>query len=176
MPMPMIDVYAAAGTFGDPKAFAKKLARQHHAVLASTSLTLSSTCAIPVMVGRTCLLSARDGTDHEERFFPGGDIVWQELIRRLMREILLACEEPYERAALPSRVVTYGAPQHRIGGLQCVEDGALRHRARHVERDLVADVRQRPQMVRKHEPDHRSVCTSTERTSGRSRNNAAQVC
>src|SRR3989442_2024165 len=175
MPMPMIDVYAAAGTFGDPKAFAKKLARQHHAVLASTSLTVSSTCAIPVMVGRTCLLSARDGTDYEEGFLPGGDIVWQELIRRLVREILLACEEPYERAAFPSRVVTYGAPQHRIGGLQCFEDGALRHRALHVERDLVADLRERPQMMRKHDADHRRVWTSTESTGGRSRAIGPQV-
>src|SRR5439155_24149214 len=96
-------------------------------------------------------LPARDRTDHEERFLPGGDVVRQWCIRRLVRKILLACEEPYERAAVPSRVVTYGAPQHRIGGLQCVEDGALRHRALHVERDLAADVRERPQMVRKHD-------------------------
>jgi hypothetical protein len=31
--------------------------RQYHATLASTSLTLSSTCAIPVMAGRTWLLN-----------------------------------------------------------------------------------------------------------------------
>src|SRR5438552_14413569 len=120
-------------------------------------------------------LPARDRTDHEEGLFPGGDVVRQRCIRRLVREILPACEEPYERAALPSRVATYGAPQHRIGGLQCVEDGALRHRALDVERDLVADVRERPQMVRKHDADHRSVCTSTESTAGRSRTIGAQV-
>src|SRR2546425_10803718 len=102
-------------------------------------------------------LPASDGTDHEEGFLPGGDVVRQWCIRRLVREILLACEESYERAALPSRVVTYGAPQHRIGGLECVEDGALRHRALHVERDLVPDVPERPHMVRKHEAAHRSV-------------------
>src|SRR3989441_8834248 len=123
-------------------------------MLASTSLTLSSTCAIPVMLGRKGGLPARDGTDHKEGFLPGGDFVRQWCIRRLVREILLACEEPYERAALPSRVVTYGAPQHRIGRLQCVEDGALRHRALHVERDLVTDVGERSQMVRKHDADH----------------------
>src|SRR5882672_11648363 len=88
-------------------------------------------------------LSARDGTDHEEGFLSGGDFVRQWCIRRLVREILPAREEPYERAALPSRVVTYGAPQHRIGGLPCVDDGALRHRALHVDRDLVADARER---------------------------------
>ena len=87
----------------------------------------------------------------------------------------LAREEPYERAAFPSRVVADGAAQHRIAGLQCVEDGALRHRALHVERDLVADVRERPQMMRKHDADHRSVCTSTESTGGRSRTIGAQV-
>ena len=104
---------------------------------------------------RSSGLPACDGTDHEERFLPRGDFVRQWCIRRLVREILLAREEPYERAAPPSRVVTYGAPQHRIGGLQCVEDGALRDRALHVERDLVADVRKRPQMVRKHDADTR---------------------
>src|SRR3989442_14996935 len=103
MPMPMIDVYAAAGTFGDPKAFAKKLARQYHAMLASTSLTLSSTCAIPVMVGRTCLLSARDGTDHKEGFLPGGDFVRQWCIRRLVRETPPACEEQNALAAIARR-------------------------------------------------------------------------
>src|SRR5437588_5756245 len=86
-------------------------------------------------------LPARDRTDLKEGLFPGGDVVRQWCVRRFVREILLAREEPYERAALSSRVVTYGAPQHRIGGLQCVEDGALRHRALHVERDLVADVK-----------------------------------
>src|SRR5438309_5533744 len=120
-------------------------------------------------------LPARDGTDHKEGFLPGGDFVRQWCIRRLVREILLAREEPYERAALPSRVVTYGASQHRIGALHCIEDGALRHRALHVERDLVADVRERPQMMRKHDADHRSVCTSTESTGGRSRTIGAQV-
>src|SRR5436189_3166512 len=120
-------------------------------------------------------LPARDRTDHEEGFFPGGDVVRQWSIRRFVRQVVLAREEPYERAALSSRVVTYGAPQHRIGGLQCVEDGALRHRALHVERDLVADVRECPQMVRKHDADHRSVCTSTESTGGRSRTIGSQV-
>src|SRR5438105_13314633 len=120
-------------------------------------------------------LPARDRTDHEEGFLPGGDVGRQRCIRRLVRQVLLAREEPYERAALSSRVVTYGAPQHRIGGLQCVEDGALRHRALHVERDLVADVCKRPQMMRKHDADPRSVCTSTESTAGRSRTIAAQV-
>src|SRR5438034_9435353 len=120
-------------------------------------------------------LPARDGTNHEEGFLPRGDVVRQGCIRRLVRQILLAREEPDERAALPSRAVTNGAPQHRIGRLHCVEDGALRHRALHVDRDLVADVRERPQMMRKHDADHRSVCTSTESTGGRSRTIGAPV-
>src|SRR5438445_12584214 len=120
-------------------------------------------------------LPARDGTDHEEGFLPGGDVVRQWCIRRLVREILLAGEEPYERAALPSRAITYGAPQHRIGALHCVEDGALRHRALHIERDLVAAVCERPEMVRKYNADHCSVCTSTDSTDGRSRTIGAQV-
>src|SRR5438045_6123529 len=69
----------------------------------------------------------------------------------------------------------HGGARHRRAGLQCVEHGALRHCALHVARDLVADVCERPEMVRKHDADHRSVCTSTESTAGRSRTIGAQV-
>src|SRR6266480_3781727 len=78
-------------------------------------------------LGRTCPLSARDRTDHEEGFLPEGDVIRQWRVRRLVRQIQLAREEPYERATFPSRVVTDGAPQHRIAGLQCVEHRALRY-------------------------------------------------
>src|SRR5437763_15238539 len=97
-------------------------------------------------------LPARDGTDYEEGFLPGGGVVRQWSIRRVVRQVLLAREEPNERAPLSSRVVTYGAPQHWIGGLQGVEDGAPRHRAPHVERDLVSDVRPRPPLMWRDEP------------------------
>src|SRR5438132_6487632 len=47
---------------------------------------------------RDVSLPARDGTDHEQGFLPGGDVVRQWSIRRFVRQVLLAREEPYERA------------------------------------------------------------------------------
>ena len=44
---------------------------------------------------------------------------------------------------------------------------ALGDRALDVELDLAVDPRQRPQVGRQHDPDHGSVCTSTDTTAGR---------
>ena len=65
--------------------------------------------------------------------------------------------------------------QHRIGRLERVEDGALRRRFLDVEGDLSLDARKRPQVVRKDDADHGSVCASTESTAGRSRTIAVQL-
>ena len=72
-------------------------------------------------------------------------------------------------------VVADRPAQHRIAGLERVEDRALRDRALDLELHLAVDVRQRPQMRRKHHSDHGSVWTSTESTAGRSRTMGAQV-
>ena len=96
-------------------------------------------------------------------------------VRRLVRQVLLAGEEPHERPALLRDVVADRAAQHRIAGLQRIEDRALRHRARDVELHLAVDPRQRPQMSREHDADHGSVWTSTDTTAGRSRTMGAQL-
>ena len=72
-------------------------------------------------------------------------------------------------------VVADRPAQHRIAGLERVEDRALRDRTLDVELHLAVDARQRPQMRRKHDSDHGSVWTSTESTAGRSRTMGAQV-
>src|SRR5262249_62400352 len=65
--------------------------------------------------------------------------------------------------------------EHRIAGFQLVEERADRDSAVHVEHDLVADARERPQMLRQDYADHRSVWTSTESTAGRSRTIGVQL-
>ena len=87
----------------------------------------------------------------------------------------LAGEEPQERPALLRDVVADRPAQHRIAGLERVEDRALRGRALDVELHLAVDLRQRPQMIRKHDADHGSVWTSTDSTAGRSRTIGAQL-
>jgi len=89
-------------------------------------------------------------------------------IRRFMREVLLAGEETDEGPALFCNVVANRAAQHRVSILQRIEYGSLRDRAVNVKLHFPAHTSQRPQMRRKHNPDHLSVCTSTESTAGRS--------
>src|ERR1700730_16187169 len=92
-----------------------------------------------------------------------------------MRQILLAGEEPHERSALLRDVVADRPAQHRIAGLERVEDRALRGPAPDLGLHLAADLRQRPQMLREHHSDHGSVWTSTDTTAGRSRTMGAQL-
>src|ERR1700738_4329251 len=92
-----------------------------------------------------------------------------------MREILLAGEEPQEGPALLRDVIADRAAQHRIARFNRVHDRALRHRSLDIDLHLAGHVRQPPQMCWEHNPDHGSVCTSTESTAGRSRTMGAQV-
>ena len=88
---------------------------------------------------------------------------------------LLSGEEPHEGAPLFGDMVAKGTAQHRIAGLQRVEHGALRGLPLHVKLHFARDVRQYPQMRRKLNPDHWSVCTSTDSTAGKSRTMGAQL-
>src|SRR5208337_4512152 len=72
-------------------------------------------------------------------------------------------------------MVANRAAQHRIAGLECVEDRAQRSRALDVKLYFAGDMCQRSQMRRKLNSDHGSVCTSTESTAGRSRTIGAQL-
>jgi hypothetical protein len=54
-------------------------------------------------------------------------------------QILLAGEEPYERSALLRDLIADRPAQHRIAGLEGVEDRALRDRPLDVEIDIPSE-------------------------------------
>ena len=58
---------------------------------------------------------------------------------------------------------------------QRVENGAGRHRRGHVEGDFAVQVREDAEAHRQLDSDHGNVCTSTDRTAGRSRTMGAHV-
>src|SRR2546427_11844797 len=120
-------------------------------------------------------LAARHGPHDQERLDPGRDRVGQRGVGQLVGQILLAGEEPHERAPLLRDLVADRPAQHGIAGLERVEDRALCGLTLDVELQLAGDVRQRPQMRREHDPDHGSVWTSTDTTDGRSRTMGAQL-
>src|SRR5262245_20664306 len=74
----------------------------------------------------TQLLAAGHGADDQKWLGSRCDRVGQRGVRRLMGEILLAREEPHERAAHLSDVVADRPSQHRIAGLERVKDRTLR--------------------------------------------------
>ena len=114
-------------------------------------------------------LPAGDGPDDKEGLFPGGDRLRERGIRSLMRKIFLAGEEAQERPSLLRDVISDSPAQHRIAGLNRLEDRPLCGRALDLDRHLAADMGKRSQVLREYDADHGSVCTSTERTAGRSR-------
>ena len=102
-------------------------------------------------------LTAGNGAEDDKGFRPRCDRIGKRGIRRLMREILLAGEEPQERPALLGHLIADRPAQHRIAGLKRVEDRALRDRALDIELDLTTNLRQGSQMVRKDDADHIGV-------------------
>src|SRR5262245_6219008 len=120
-------------------------------------------------------LPSGHGAHDQERLGPLRHRVRQRRVRGLVRQILLAGEEPHERPALLRDVVAQRPPRHRIAGLERVEHRALGGRSLHPELHLAVDPREGPQVSREHHPDHRSVWTSTETTAGRSRTMAVQL-
>src|SRR5437773_5779823 len=120
-------------------------------------------------------LPAGHGADDQERLRTRRHRVRQRGIRRFVGQILLASEEAHERPAPLRDLVADRPAQHRIAGLERVEDRALRGLCLDVELHLPVDARQFPQMRREDDADHGSVCTSTERTAGRSRTMGAQL-
>src|SRR5690606_33826844 len=95
--------------------------------------------------------------------------------RRIVREILLTGVEAHERPAPAGDVIADRAPQHRIPALERVEHAAEGRRPVELDGDLGPDARERPQVLRQHDPDHGSACTSTDTTGGRSRTIGVQL-
>src|SRR3954454_4515405 len=92
-----------------------------------------------------------------------------------MGQILFLREEPHELPAFLRRVIAYRPLEHRVLRFERVEKRPLRDLALDFERHLAVNVRERPQVWRKDDPDHDNVCTSTDRTDGRSRTIASQL-
>ena len=86
-----------------------------------------------------------------------------------MGEVLLAGEEPDERPSPARGRVTEGAAQRGVGGFEGVDDASLGGRPAHLELHLPTGASQVSQVVGEQDSDHGSVCTSTDRTRGRSR-------
>lgn len=91
-----------------------------------------------------------------------------------MGEVFFAGEEAKEGSALAGEVIANGAVEHRVAGFEGVEDGSDGGFAGDVELDLPLDAGEGAEVGWKADADHGRVCTSTERTAGRSRTMGAQ--
>ena len=72
-------------------------------------------------------------------------------------------------------MVTHRAAQDRMAHLELVKHRPERCRAGDLEQHLALHLGQRPEMRRERDPDHGSVCSSTDCTVGRSRTIGVQV-
>jgi len=68
-------------------------------------------------------------------------------------KVLLAGEEPQEWTALLSVMIADRPAQHWVAGLKSIEYRTLRNGALDFDTNLGAYMRERPQMLRKHDPD-----------------------
>lgn len=107
-----------------------------------------------------------------------------------MRPILATHKEADEVSPLKRGLIAYRPAQHRIGRFECVENCPLSNGRFDLERNLPASMRQRAQMLGKNNSDHAfeldstskvesncphvNVCTSTDKTAGKSRTMACQ--
>ena len=66
------------------------------------------------------VLAAGHGADDEVGLGAGSDRAGQRVIGRLVRQVLLAGEEPDERPPRPAVMTADGAAQHRVAGFQRV--------------------------------------------------------
>jgi hypothetical protein len=92
-----------------------------------------------------------------------------------MRQILLTGEEPYVGTALLRHVIPNSSAEHGILGLERINDRTLRNLPFDLKLYLSFDSTQCSKMRRQYNTDHGNVCTSTERTAGRSRAIGAQL-
>src|SRR5438105_2828699 len=127
-------------------------------------------------------LTSGDGAEDEQRLLSRDDRFRQRSVRRFVGEILFACKEAQERSPLLGDVVADGSCQHGKSGLQRIKHRANGDLTGNFDRHFAACSRQRPQMRRKDDANlccgqngHVSVCTSTDKTAGRSRTMGAQL-
>ncbi len=119
-------------------------------------------------------LAAGDGADDEEWLGAGGYFGWKQGVRRFVRKIFRAGEEAEERAPLQRVVISDCAAQHGIARFEFIEHRAQRWWNGEFESDLAVHMSQRAEMRGEYDTNHGSVCTSTDKTAGKSRTIGAQ--
>src|SRR5947209_4695382 len=118
---------------------------------------------------RDSFLSPGNCANDQIRLRAACDRLRQWRVRRFVRQIFPTRVEAQERPALLRHMIADRAAQHRIARLNRVNDRALSHRPIDFQFHLaLAESRERPQMEWKLDPNHFSVCASTESTAGKS--------
>ena len=92
-----------------------------------------------------------------------------------MRQVFLAGEEADERPPTAAVLISNGATEHGVPGLERVEHGSLRDLTSYIQPDLALNTGEPAQVRGEDDPDHDSVWTSTDSTAGRSRTIGAHV-
>ena len=122
------------------------------------------------------LLSAGSSSYNEKWLFPRCDFLWHWGVRRIEGMVFCAREEAQEWSALKRHMVANRSAQHWVACLERVEDRSLCNGTADMKLNFAVDMRERSQMIRKHDADcrsvllyHGSVWTSTDSTGGRSR-------
>lgn len=90
-------------------------------------------------------------------------------------QILLACEEPNERPTHTGSSLADRPDQHGVSGFERIEYRSMCDGPVDVDLHFGTHAGQRSQVMGQPDPDHESVCTSTEYTAGRSRTIGSQL-
>ena len=130
--------------------------------------------------GRVTLLivnffsTSRDGPNDQKRLNTADDRIRQFGFGRFEGQIFLAGEESHEGPTLQCAVVANRPAQDGITGFERVQDGTQCYRPPDLNLHLALHASQVSQVIRKHDADfgfhiQGSVCTSTDKTPGKSR-------
>src|SRR5439155_1460207 len=104
-----------------------------------------------------------------------GDLLRQRIVCGIERDVLPTREEADEIPAPGCPMIPNRPSKGGVARLQRIENRALRRLLLVVEGDFPVDAGKGPQVLRKDDADHGSVCASTESTAGRSRTIAVHL-
>src|SRR5262249_2426468 len=109
--------------------------------------------------GQDFKLAPGDSPYHKEGLGTASDRLREQGVRRFVRPIMLAGKVTHEGSALLRDMVADRPAQHRITGLDRVEDGALGDCTLDLELHLCICACQRSQMGRQYNSDHSRTTT-----------------
>jgi hypothetical protein len=119
-------------------------ARGQISILAQSKLTVYS-------------LTASHGSYNPKRLMSHRNCIEQRSVWRFKRQVLPTGEESKEGSALLCDMVTDGSAQHRILDFERVQNQARRRRPFNLKLNFLANLRQSPQVMWKHNAYHCSV-------------------